>query len=79
MCVLCARTAVSALYVRGGGITPLKGFSDLSADAGELALKGDYGGAAANVILNIATAGVALLARLKAEKVFLEAPADVNS
>lgn len=52
-----------------------KGFSDLSADAGDLALKGDYGGAAANMILNTATAGVALLARLKAEKVFLQEPA----
>ncbi len=48
------------------------GFADLSADAGDLALKGDYGGAAANILLNTATAGFALLARLKAEKIFLQ-------
>lgn len=54
------------------GANTSKGFSDLSADAGDLALKGDFGGAAANMVLNIATAGVALLARLKAEKVFLQ-------
>lgn len=55
-----------------GHKTSGKGFSDLSADAGDLALQGDYVGAAANMILNIATAGVALLARLKAEKIFLQ-------
>lgn len=48
-----------------------EGFSDLSADAGDLALKGDYWGAAANMLLNIATAVVALLARFKAAKIFI--------
>eukprot|EP00903_Cladosiphon_okamuranus_P009108 g8703.t1 len=57
------------------GFGTISGFSDLSADAGDLALRGDYGGAAANMALNIATAGVALLARLKTEKAFLQEPA----
>lgn len=48
-----------------------EGFSDLSADAGDLTLKGDYWGAAANMLLNIATAVVALLARFKAAKMFI--------
>ncbi|CAM9170363.1 unnamed protein product [Pylaiella littoralis] len=63
----------SAFFVAliGQGFGTLSGFSDLSADAGNLALKRDYGGAAANIFLNIATAAVALLARLKAEKIFL--------
>ena len=50
------------------------GFSDLSADAGDLAVEGDYKGAAANIFLNVATAGFALLARIKFEKILLETP-----
>lgn len=75
---MCVRAHAVSGMVRPCGVgeqTPRTGFSDLSADAGDLALKGDYGGAAANMILNIATAGVALLARLKAEKIFLQVPA----
>lgn len=49
-----------------------EGFSDLSAGAGDLALAGDYEGAAANIFLNVATAGVALLARMQADTILLE-------
>ncbi|CAM9267873.1 unnamed protein product [Scytosiphon promiscuus] len=66
-------TLESAFFVAlvAQGFGTISGFADLSADAGDLALRGDYGGAAANMILNVGTAGVALLARLKAEKVML--------
>lgn len=46
-----------------------QGFSALSAEAGDLTLEGDYLAAAANIFLNVATAGVALLARVKVELV----------
>ncbi|CAM9671799.1 unnamed protein product [Ascophyllum nodosum] len=58
----------------GQGIGTISGFSDLSADAGDLAVEGDYKGAAANIFLNVATAGFALLARIKFEKILLETP-----
>ena len=48
-----------------------KGFSALSAEAGDLTLEGDYLAAAANILLNVATAGVALLARVKVEVVLV--------
>ncbi|CAM9202073.1 unnamed protein product [Ectocarpus sp. 6 AP-2014] len=66
-------TLESAFFVAlvAQGFGTISGFSDLSADAGDLALKGDYWGAAANMLLNIATAVVALLARFKAAKIFI--------